>query len=73
MTEEFHQVSQDQRRALLDILGVDLAALGRRERAALEALSEEVIALREEAARLRAELAEAEARYRAAQKMKGKR
>tara|TARA_R110000787_G_scaffold44093_14_gene108089 strand:+ start:9607 stop:10293 length:687 start_codon:yes stop_codon:yes gene_type:complete len=60
MTEEFHQVSQDQRRALLDILGVDLAALGRRERAALEALSEEVIALREEAARLRAELADAE-------------
>ena len=60
MTEEFHQVSQDQRRALLDILGVDLATLGRRERAALEALSEEVIALREEAARLRAELADAE-------------
>jgi len=60
MTEEFHQYSQDQRRALLDILGVDLAALGRRERAALEALSEEVIALREEAVRLRAELADAE-------------
>ena len=60
MTEEFHQVSQDQRRALLDILGVDLDALGLRERAALEALSEEVIALREEAVRLRIELSDAE-------------
>tara|TARA_R110002020_G_scaffold83397_1_gene206698 strand:- start:111279 stop:111965 length:687 start_codon:yes stop_codon:yes gene_type:complete len=60
MTEEFHQVSQDARRALLDILGVDLAALGRHERAALEALSEEVIALREKAAGLRAALADAE-------------
>jgi diguanylate cyclase (GGDEF)-like protein len=60
MTEEFHQVSQDQRRALLDILGVDLTALGRHERAALEALSEEVIALREEAAILRTQLADAE-------------
>ncbi|WP_373004518.1 diguanylate cyclase [Hyphomonas sp.] len=60
MTEEFHQVSQDQRRALLDILGVDLDALGLRERAALEALSEEVIALRNEAARLRIELSDAE-------------
>ena len=60
MTEEFHQVSQDQRRALLDILGVDLEALGLRERAALEALSEEVIALRDEAARLRIELSDAE-------------
>ncbi|WP_340692326.1 GGDEF domain-containing protein [Hyphomonas sp.] len=60
MTEEFHQVSQDQRRALLDILGVDLDALGLRERAALEALSEEVIALRDEVARLRIELSDAE-------------
>ncbi len=60
MTEEFHQNSQDQRRALLDILCVDLGTLGVRERAALEALSEEVIALRDEVSRLRIELSDAE-------------
>lgn len=60
MTEEFHQVSQDQRRTLLDILGIDLGACSSHERAALEALSEEVIFLREEVARLRNALSDAE-------------
>jgi len=60
MTEEFHQVSQDQRRALLDTLGIDRNALGDRERAVLEALSEEVIFLREEVARFRDALSDAE-------------
>jgi diguanylate cyclase (GGDEF)-like protein len=60
MTEEFHQVSQDQRRALLDSLGIDLDSIGSHERAALEALSEEVIYLREDAARLRNALSDAE-------------
>ena len=48
------------RRALLDVLGVDLARLDRRTRAAFEALGEEVIALREEAETLRSALADAE-------------
>lgn len=60
MTEEFHQVSQDQRRTLLDILGIDLGACSSHERAALEALSEEAIFLREEVARLRNALSDAE-------------
>jgi len=60
MTEEFHQVSQDQRRTLLDILGIDLDACSSHERAALEALSEEVIFLREEVTRLRDALSDAE-------------
>tara|TARA_R110000787_G_scaffold45526_6_gene111045 strand:- start:9339 stop:10025 length:687 start_codon:yes stop_codon:yes gene_type:complete len=60
MTEEFHQVSQDQRRTLLDILGIDLGACSSHERAALEALSEEVIFLREEVTRLRHALSDAE-------------
>lgn len=49
-----------ERRALLDALGVDLAQLDRRTRAAIEALGEEVLALREEADVLRAALADAE-------------
>lgn len=49
-----------ERRALLDALGVDLARLDRRTRAAIEALSEEIIVLREEGEALRAALAEAE-------------
>lgn len=49
-----------ERRALLEILGVDLGSLDRRTRAALEALGEEVIALRDEAEMLRRALAEAE-------------
>jgi diguanylate cyclase (GGDEF)-like protein len=60
MREEFHQVSQDQRRTLLDILGVELGTLGLHERAALEALSEEVIALRDEVAELKSALSDAE-------------
>ncbi|WP_162173828.1 GGDEF domain-containing protein [Hyphomonas johnsonii] len=53
-------MTQEERRALLDILGVDLATSRPRERAALEALAEEVIALRAESAGLRAALADAE-------------
>lgn len=47
-------------RALLDALGLDLTQLDRRTRAAVEALSEEVMALRDESAMLRAALAESE-------------
>lgn len=46
-------------RTLLDALGIDLARLDRRTQAALEALGEEVLALREEADALRAGLADA--------------
>ncbi len=49
-----------ERRALLDALGIDLAQLDRRTRAAIEALGEEVLALREESDVLRAALADAE-------------
>jgi hypothetical protein len=40
----------DRRRALIDILGVDLEAVDRHTRAAIEALCDEVISLREELA-----------------------
>jgi diguanylate cyclase (GGDEF)-like protein len=46
--------------ALLDAIGIDLTRLDRRTRAAIEALSEEVLALRDEAAGLRASLSDAE-------------
>lgn len=49
-----------ERRALLDALGLDLTQLDRRTRAAIEALSEEVLSLREDADELRAALADAE-------------
>jgi len=45
--------------ALVEALGIDLARLDRRTRAALEALAEEVLALREEADTLRRDLADA--------------
>ncbi len=50
----------DDIRALVDVLGIDLARLDRRTRAAIEALVEEVAAMRAEADGLRAALAEAE-------------
>ena len=48
-----------EKRALINALGVDLARLDLRARAAIEALAEEVIVLREEADTLRASLADA--------------
>lgn len=54
-----HTVSTEYR-ALLDALGLDLTQMDRRTRAAIEALSEEVLALRDEAASLRAALSDAE-------------
>ncbi|MFN4025506.1 MAG: GGDEF domain-containing protein [Hyphomonas sp.] len=59
MSTDAPSQSEAERRALLDALGVDLARLDRRARAAIEALAEEVIALREEADTLRAGLADA--------------
>jgi len=50
----------DRRRTLVDILGVDLAGLDRHTRAVIEALCDEVIALREELAEARSSLSEAE-------------
>jgi diguanylate cyclase (GGDEF)-like protein len=51
---------ETERRALLDALGVNLLELSRHERAAMEALCEEVIALRADAAALHSQLDEAE-------------
>lgn len=53
-------LSDAEKRALLAALGVDLGRLDLRARAAIEALAEEVIALREEGDTLRARLADAE-------------
>jgi diguanylate cyclase (GGDEF)-like protein len=60
MAKDFPVNDSAERRALLDALGVDLAQLDRRTRAAIEALSEEVLALRAEGDDLRAALADAE-------------
>lgn len=60
MAEEFGFLPDDERRALLDVLGVDLRRLSAKERAAFEALCEEVLALRSEAVDLGNALAEAE-------------
>ncbi|HAY07149.1 MAG TPA: GGDEF domain-containing protein [Hyphomonas sp.] len=60
MAKDFPSPDSGAHRALLDALGIDTARLDRRTRAALEALSEEVLALREESEGLRAALAEAE-------------
>jgi len=49
-----------ERRALLEALGLDIGQLDRRTRAAIEALSEEVLALREESGALRTALSDAE-------------
>ena len=58
MAKDFPMTDSAERRALLDALGVDLAQLDRRTRAAIEALGEEVLALREDADLLRAAPAE---------------
>jgi len=60
MARDFPRSDADAYQALLDALGVDLGRLDRRTRAAIEALSEEVLALRDEASELRAALADAE-------------
>ncbi|MGE6696748.1 GGDEF domain-containing protein [Hyphomonas sp. NPDC076900] len=59
MPTELPPLTDAEKRALIDALGVDLARLDLRARAAIEALAEEVIALREEADTLRASLADA--------------
>ncbi len=59
MSTDAPSQSEAEKRALMDALGVDLARLDRRARAAIEALAEEVIALREEADTLRISLADA--------------
>ncbi|MEZ5986808.1 MAG: GGDEF domain-containing protein [Hyphomonas sp.] len=60
MADDGFSVQADRRRALIDILGVDLAGVDRHTRAAIEALCDEVIALREELAEARGALSEAE-------------
>ncbi|MBU3920076.1 GGDEF domain-containing protein [Hyphomonas sp.] len=60
MAKDFHTPDSGETRALLEALGLDLTGLDRRTRAAVEALGEEVMALRDESANLRAALADAE-------------
>jgi len=60
MAKDFPPFDSGELRALMDALGLDLTQLDRRTRAAIEALSEEVLALREESAALKAALADAE-------------
>ncbi len=60
MAKDFPRADADAYQALMDALGVDFSRLDRRTRAAIEALSEEVLALRDEAADLRSALSEAE-------------
>lgn len=60
MAKHFSSFDPAELRPLLDALGLDLKQLDRRTRAAIEALSEEVLVLREEAATLKAALADAE-------------
>jgi diguanylate cyclase (GGDEF)-like protein len=60
MAKDFPPFDSGELRALLDALGLDLSRLDRRTRAAIEALSEEVLALREESAALKTALADAE-------------
>lgn len=60
MAKDFPPFDSGELRALLDALGLDLTQLDRRTRAAIEALSEEVLALREESAALKTALADAE-------------
>jgi diguanylate cyclase (GGDEF)-like protein len=57
--DEIHTYSGEYR-ALLDALGLDLTRLDRRTRAAIEALCEEVVSLRNEAGGLREALADSE-------------
>ena len=60
MADDSYSFQADRRRALIDVLGVDLAGLDRATRAAIEALCDEVIALREELEEARSSLSEAE-------------
>lgn len=60
MAKDFPPFDSGELRALLDALGLDLSQLDRRTRAAIEALSEEVLSLREESAALKTALADAE-------------
>lgn len=60
MAKDFPMTDSREHRALLDALGLDLTQLDRRTRAAVEALSQEVLALRDEGTELRAALADAE-------------
>ncbi len=60
MADDNADFTAAERGALLAALGIDVRALDRQTRAIVEALSEEVIALREEADALKAALAEAE-------------
>jgi diguanylate cyclase (GGDEF)-like protein len=60
MAKDFPPFDSGELRALLDALGLDLSQLDRRTRAAIEALSEEVLALREDSAALKTALADAE-------------
>jgi diguanylate cyclase (GGDEF)-like protein len=60
MADDGFHVQAERRRALIDILGVDLASVDRQTRAAIEALCDEVISLREDLASARKALSEAE-------------
>ena len=60
MADDGLPIPADRRRALVDILGLDLAGLDRHTRAAIEALCDEVIALREALTEARSALSEAE-------------
>lgn len=59
MADDFHSSNAAERRALLDVLGVNLADLDIRTRAAIEALCDEVLALRELGDQLENDLEEA--------------
>lgn len=60
MADDGFPLQADRRRALIDILGVDLDGVDRQTRAAIEALCDEVISLREDLANARKALSEAE-------------
>ncbi|MCA8901978.1 MAG: GGDEF domain-containing protein [Hyphomonas sp.] len=60
MADDVFSPRPDRRRALVEILGVNLAGMDRHTRAAIEALCDEVIALREELGEVRSALSEAE-------------
>ncbi|HBL93873.1 MAG TPA: GGDEF domain-containing protein, partial [Hyphomonas sp.] len=59
MADDFYTPKATERLALLNVLGVDLSALDFRARAAIEALCDEVLVLREDADELRDALDEA--------------
>lgn len=60
MAKDEFQTYSGEYRALLDALGLDMTRLDRRTRAAIEALCEEVVSLRNEAGGLREALADSE-------------